>query len=155
MQDLKQRLLSGKYPERIIDTAIDRANKIPRHIALRKTKTKTKSKRPVFALRYDPRLQAIENIQAKHWRSMNNQDCYLAEVFEEPPLTGYKRQKNLREYLIRAKIPNSNHQRPHRKIKGMAKCNKPCKACPYRKEGRNIRYNKSTWKINRRLNCGS
>ena len=98
-QDLKQRLLSRNYPERIIDSAIDRANKILRHIALRKTKTKTKtkSKRPVFALRYDPRLPAIENIQAKHWRSMKNQDGYLAEVFQEPPLTGYKRQKNLRD----------------------------------------------------------
>ena len=70
-------------------------------------------------------------------------------------MTGYKRQKNLREYLIGAKIPNSKDQRPNRKIKGMMKCNKPCNACPYIKEGRNIRYEKSTWKINRRLNCGS
>jgi hypothetical protein len=32
-------------------------------------------------------------------------DQYVAEVFPEPPLTAFRRQKNIREYLIRAKVP--------------------------------------------------
>ena len=41
--------------------------------------------RPVFAVKYDPRLPSIESIQARHWRSMIGQNKYLNEVFNWPP----------------------------------------------------------------------
>ena len=55
------------YSERTISAAIDRARGIPRNIALRRVMKKQADKRPVFAVTYDPRLPAIQNIQAKHW----------------------------------------------------------------------------------------
>ena len=70
-------------------------------------------------------------------------------------MTGFRRQKNIREYLIRAKIPNPIAERPKRNLKGMTKCGKQCSACPYIKEGRSIKFNQSTWKINRRFNCSN
>ena len=155
LQEMKDFLLSRDYPEQIIDSAIERAVIIPREVALKKKTKLTKPKRPVFALRYDPRLPAITSIQAKHWRAMKSQDQYLAQVFPQPPLTGFKRQKNLREYLIRAKIPGALSSRPNRIVKGMQKCGKSCSACPYIKEGRNIKYGKQTWKINKKLSCNN
>ena len=64
-----------------------------------------------------------------------------------------RRQKDLREFLIRAKTPNPPNQRPIRVVKGMVKCGQQCSACPYIKEGKTIRFGKSTWNINKRFSC--
>ena len=118
-----------------MESAIDRARQIPRERALQKVVTSRQSKGPVFALLYEPRLPPIGNIQAKHWRSMTSKDSYLAEVFKKPPLIAYKRQKNIRQHVIRAKVPNKQNY-PKRVVKGMTKCGKGCSACPFIQEGR-------------------
>jgi hypothetical protein len=56
-------------------------------------------------------------------------DQYEAEVFPEPPLKAFRRQKTIGEYLIRAKVPPSK-SRSKRELTGMTKCNNPCQACP-------------------------
>ena len=67
MFELKEMLLSRDYPERLIDSALNRAISIPRKQALKRSKKKKDTqKRPVFAIKYDPRLPAIQTIQAKH-----------------------------------------------------------------------------------------
>ena len=59
-------------------------------------------------------------------------DPRLAEVFPHCPLVAYKRPPNLKELLIRAKLPPiSRSLRPARIVKGCKPCNKPCAACPY------------------------
>jgi hypothetical protein len=78
-------LLEMGFKELSIDSSIDKARSIPRHKALKKV-IKKKTKGPVFALTFDPRLPPIGSIQAKHWRSMTSKDKYLAEVFKKPPL---------------------------------------------------------------------
>ena len=75
---------------------------------------------------------------------MKSQENYLATVFKDLPMTGFRRQKNLKEYLIRAKIPNPLAERPERNMKGMTKFGMQCSACHYIKEGRSIKFNQST-----------
>ena len=75
---LKELKVSRGYSERTLDSSIERARTIPHHVALKRVLKKTEVRRPVFALTYDPNIQ---NIQAKHWRSMVGQDPYLSEVF--------------------------------------------------------------------------
>ena len=53
----------------------------------------------------DPRLPDLPGIQKKPWRSMVTSDQYMAEVFPEPPTIAYRRQKNIKEFLVRAKVP--------------------------------------------------
>ena len=36
---------------------------------------------------------------------MVGQDPYLSEVFEQPPFTAFRRQRNIRDHLIRGKVP--------------------------------------------------
>ena len=154
----KNMLLERSYPERLINSAIYRARKIPRKKALKRTvKVKNDaSKRPVFVAKLDPRLPSISKIQAKHWRAMVGQNQYLAKCFPEPPLTAYRRPKNIREFLIRAKVPPQPELRQQRNIKGMQKCGKQCTACPYVAEGKRVKIDKrSTWQINRKINCNS
>ena len=72
------------------------------------------------------------------------------------PLIAHKRPQNLRESLIRAKVPQPPETRKKRLLKGMAKCGKSCTACPYVMEGRNIKVKRgTTWKINKILTCNS
>ena len=78
----------------------------------------------------------------------------MAEVFSQPPLTAFRRQKNLKDLLIRAKVPEKG--RPEREQKGMTKCGKACPSYPYIKKGNKIRIKEdSYWFINRKVNCQS
>ena len=65
-----------------------------------------KNKIPFFVVTRDPRLPYLSWMQKKHLRSMT-QDPYVREEFLQPLLLAYKRQTNLADILIRAKIPPS------------------------------------------------
>ena len=54
----------------------------------------------------------------------------MEEVFPKPPIVGYKRQKNIKDYLIRSKVPPIQSNKPNRQSGGMKKCGKPCPTCP-------------------------
>ena len=151
--NLKTLMESRGYSEMTINRGIDRARRIPRKIALRRVIRKETDRRAVFALTYDPRLPDMQNIQAKHWRSMVSQDPYLSEVFKQPPLTAYRRQRNVKDHLIRAKLPKDPKPYPQRKQRGMKKCGKSCTACPYVREVKSLRINNNEWKINQSLDC--
>ena len=154
LSELKALLKDRGYPDSIIDPAIKKAIKIPRQQALKKVKKDKTSKRPVFAVKFDPRLPLIAPIVAKHWRSMIIQDQYLKEVFELPPLTAFKRQRNIKDNIIRAKVAPPTKERPLRENCGMKKCGQQCTACPYIYEGKFVKVNsESQWKINKRVNC--
>ena len=150
---LKELLENRGYSGKTVDRAIERARGIPRHVSLRRVLRPQEERRPVFALTYDPRLPAIQNIQAKHWRSMISQDPYLSEVYPKPPLTAFRRQRNVRDHLVRAKVPTDPKPYPTRNQRGMKKCGKNCTACPYIKEVKSLYINNSEWKLNKSFNC--
>ena len=143
--------MARKYP------ALEKARAVPRQKALRKVikNKQTKHKRPVFALKYDTRFSYITGIQAKHWRSMT-QDPYMVEVFPQQPLTAFRRQNNLRDFLLRAKVPAIKSLYPQRQQRGISKCEKNCTACPYVMSGTKVRIKENLyWEINRKVNCQS
>ena len=67
----------------------------------------------------------------------------------------FKRQKNLRDFLIRAKVPKPRSQYPSRNLKGMKKCGQNCTMCPYVKEGKTVKIGNKEWKINSKVDCMS
>ena len=154
LTELKELLLARNYPESLIDRSIDKARKIPRKVALFKVKRKEIESRPIFALKFDPRIPAIQPMVARHWRAMKSEDKHLSEAFTQPPLTAYRRQANLRDFLIKSRVPPKQRPYPDRNIKGMTKCGKSCPACPFIQYGKEVRIDKSsTWKLNRRFSC--
>ena len=50
---------------------------------------------------------------------MKVQDPRLAEVFPNPPLVAFKRQKNIKDYLIRSKVPLKQSSQPKRNKNGL------------------------------------
>ena len=57
-------------------------------------------------------------------------DPHLAETFPLPPITAYRRPANLRNKLIRSKIPQEQ-TREKRNLPGMKRCAINCAICPY------------------------
>ena len=84
---------------------------------------------------------------------MKVQDPRLEGVFPKPPIVGYKRQKHIKDYLIRSKVPPIEASKPQRKTRGMTKCGKSCPTCPYIKERKTIKVKKTTWEIYGKVNC--
>ena len=139
LEELKQLLLARNYPENLVDRSIEKARKVPRKVALMKVKKKITEKRPIFALKYDPRIPSIQPMVAKHWRSMKFQDKHLSECFAQPPLIAFKRQTNIRDFLIKSKVPPKPKPYPERQRKGMVKCRKNCTACPFIIQGKEVK----------------
>ena len=158
LKELKVLLIERGYREQVIDRAIERAIKIPRKQALLKKNKKERPKRPVLALKYDPRLPSVTGIVNRHWRTMISQDQHLKEVFTSPPLTAFKKQRNIRDNLIRAKVADPPQLRPsRRKNPGMKRCGNMCTICPYVIERKEVKIDnkKVPWKINKNVNCES
>ena len=130
LAELKQLLVDRDYKSKLINDNIEKARKIPRKEALKRVVKKKDNLRPVFVIRYDPRLPSVNNIVKKHWRSMTASDPHMKSIYPQPPLIAYKRPMNLKDYLIRAKIPPQK-TRPKRVQNSMFKCNKPCSICPF------------------------
>ena len=71
---------------------------------------------------------------------MKSQDKYLSDCFSKPMLTAYRRQPNLRNILIKSRIPPPPNPYPKRDLKDMKKCGLVCTACPYIKEEKILPY---------------
>ena len=86
-----------------------------------------------FKTTYDPRFPAIPAILKKHHKIMVEKDSRLGKIFKEPPVVCYLRPKNLRDELVRAKLPRVTGRRStRRKPDGFYKCSKvSCRLCPY------------------------
>ena len=149
---MKTFLLSRNYRPKIVDAAIAKAKLIPREEAIKK-KTKQKEERNVFVVTYHPALPSLTKILAKHWRTMTK-DPHLKNVFPRPPMVAYRRQPNLKDKLVQAKVPEIP-TRPVRKLKGMRKCNIPCPICPFVEEGKVVKSTKSDDRveINAHITC--
>ena len=139
----------------MIESAIERARKIPRTEALKRVHREKTSNRPVFVINFDPRLPSIPSIVKKHWRTMA-QDPRLKEIFPLPPLVAYKRPPNIRDSLIRAKVPRPNPNKPKRNLPGMKQCLN-CGVCPYVRVGKSVRSTNNNYQIeiNTSVNCSS
>ena len=119
--------------EGIIEAALNKARQMPWSVALRKVAWNiTLNRRPIFVVSWDPWLPSVSAITNKHWRTMT-QDPLMKEIFPEPPLIAYKRQRNIGDKIIRAKVtPNIPY--PKRNITGMKKCQKQCHVFLYIQE---------------------
>ena len=155
--ELKQMLLDRDYKSKSIDAAIEKARSVNREDALKKVVTTKSDDRVVFVTHFDPRLPSITNIVRKHYRSMVSQNMYLSQVFPSAPLIAFKRPKNLRETLIKARVPPTN-TRPRRVQNGYKKCIRPsCLTCPYSITGKIIKATATDFKteVNAPVNCYS
>jgi len=158
--ELKEMLLSRDYQPGLITSAINRARAIPRSEALKRVIRPEGAYRPVFCVQYDPRMPSMNKIIQKHYRTMITVDPAMKDTFPLPFLVAYRRPANLREKLIRAKLPKPLPSRPKRSRKGMKKCHKKCDfgecpSCPFIEETKVVKSTATNFsvEINTEVNC--
>ena len=78
-------------------------------------------------------------------------DPYMLEVFPLVPIVAYRRPKNLRDLLIRAKLPSSS--RPNRKIPGMKKCRYNCDICQFINVGKEVKATSNNTRVKLEDGC--
>ena len=84
---------------------------------------------------------------------MTNQNPYLQDVFLQPPLVSFKRRKNLKDKLVRAKVSKDIKIKTNRSLKGMKKCGFQCTAFPYINETKEIYSSTWKWNITKDVDC--
>ena len=137
LAELRELLLQRDYKPSIIDGNIDKAKEISRTEALKRVVKSKSTSRPVFVVPYHPSLPSVPKIVNKHFRSMTI-NPHMKSIFPHPPLIAYKRPPNLRDMLIKAKVPPPQG-RPKRIKAGMHRCNAPCSICPFVKQQKIIK----------------
>ena len=157
LDELKCDLLSRQYHPKIIKAAFDRIRLIPRLEAIQKV-VKPPSDRKILALTYHPTLPSVSSIVKKHWSVMTSQSNILKRCFPQPPMVAYRRAKNLREHLVKAKITSSRRStRIKDQENGYKPCQDPCQLCWISESAttHDCKRTKQSWTINAPLDCNS
>ena len=153
LEELRQDLLSRCYKPKLINDAFKRIAQIERSEALKRV-SKAKDENTVLVTTFHPNLPPISKIVKKHWKVMTDESPRLKRCFQKPSVVAYKRPKNLRDMLIRAKIPQ---KKSSRKIDGFRNCGELCSMCPFSPsdttKNHTCNQTKTTYKINSPINC--
>ena len=64
-----------------------------------------KEERLILSLPYDRRMSNITSILHQHWSYALKENPDLKKVLPSPPMISYTRPKNLRDILVRSKLP--------------------------------------------------
>ena len=154
LSELKSDLVSRQYHEKIIDEAFKKVRQISREKALQKV-VKSENSREILSITFHPSLPSIQKIVKKHWEVMVDSNQNLKRCFSAPPMIAYRRGKNLRDHIIKAKV--SSKRRSSRRKNGSKPCGQGCQSCWVLKTSKthtNPR-TKQSWPINPSINCNS
>ena len=121
-------LLARGYREKIVDTAFNRVRALTREFTLKKV-TKQDSNKLTLVLTYDPRLPYIPGVLQKHAKTLK-MDSQMQETFADGFQVAFKRHRNVKEFLCRARLYDVGLRRNETRqaTKGWRKCNR-CMTC--------------------------
>ena len=153
---LKTTLLSRGYRRNFVSEAFEKVKVIERKNALQRTE-KEVVKRIALTLPYDPRLPNISNILYRFWNVMTK-NPRLKRIFPQPPMICWTRPKNIRDTLIKAKLPSlSTSRKSNRRVFGFKHCKRfSCNMCKFSpKFAKSIvcSSTKNVFKIKSELSC--
>ena len=144
-EELAGRLREREYSEAVIEAGIARAKAVPRIEALKKVdkqqKQGEKGRQHRLIVEWDRRSSpALAEILKRNYQEMVARDQRMGKIFPKIPRPAFKRGKNVKELLCKARLP------PIRKINtrssgeesrnGVTRCNKGlnrrgCVCCPF------------------------
>ena len=101
--DLNTYLLARGYQETAVNLQIQRAANIPRHETLQPRPPRPPPNRTPLVVTYHLSLFSLARITKKHLPVLHT-SAILKQAIPNPPLVAYRRPKNLRDLLVRAKL---------------------------------------------------
>ena len=100
--ELLEFLCKRGHKRQYVQAQINKAFQIPRHDTLY-YHSKKNTDRPVFVTTYNPSLPHLNSIIRKYF-SILTATKRDSEAFKDAPLIAYRRPKNLRDFLVKAKL---------------------------------------------------
>ena len=151
LDELRQFLLNRQYKPKLIDDAFDKIRNLKRADCLkRKNKKQTKNRVPLVTT-FNPGLPNIPQILRKYLPILHSSERCLAAI-PECPILSFRRPRNLRDILVKAKVNDKNKKRGFNPCK-----DKRCLTCPSALTGETVPITSTsdTFTINKHLTCKS
>ena len=82
--------------------------------ALRNKTKQTKEILP-FVTTYNPATPNLKKILMKHWHIIQQQPK-LKQIFNQPPIVSYRKEKSLKDILAREKIPSTSQKSQNQRV---------------------------------------
>ena len=136
------------YPEHILKSALHRIRTVDHQASLQKCQ-KQKSDRTKLILPYHPHSILAKNIILKNF-SILKSDPHLGHLFQQNPLIVFRRERNLRDLLVRSRLPHNITTSV-----GTTPCSRKCNTCDFTLQVESLQLPKGTLKIKNQFNCES
>jgi len=107
-RDFEQRLYNRGYPVTLVKNILSEVRFENRKEALR-SKPKQRNEILPLVTTYNPAVPNLKKILMKHWHTIQNQPG-LVQIFKHEPIVSYRKEKSLKDILVRAKIPSIKPQ---------------------------------------------
>ena len=122
--NLKKQLRKRGYPGKLIENQLSKVDKLRREdlLQVRKCKPSKKSNRVPLVMTFSNLLPDVHKIIHKHIRVLHRSDR-MKEVFDEPPIVAFRRDKNLCDTLVHGKTNKAI------KVVGTSACKANCELC--------------------------
>ena len=104
--EMRSFFLNRNYPAHVIDNAIRKVSTIDRATALAPN-TRTSNNRIPFTLTYHPLNNSIKPIVNRNF-SLLESDSVTSNIFNDRPLFSFKRDRNLRSFLVKGVLRSAN-----------------------------------------------
>ena len=104
MAKLEEELVERGYSRELVAASLLRVRQLRREDTLAKV-PRTPSSRVVLTVPFDRRLPSITALARHRHKCLLERDQDARDYLAEPPMVGYLRPKNLREWLVRAVVP--------------------------------------------------
>ena len=102
--DFESRLLHRGYPWKLVRKIMAEIKFSSRKAAL-ETKPKTSKTILPFVTTFNPASPNLKKILMKHWHFIES-NANLTQIFSSAPIVAYRKDKSLKDLLVRAKIPS-------------------------------------------------
>ena len=111
-------------------------------------KQNTNERIPI-TLTFHPLNQQVKHIIYNNFNLLTDDD-ETADIFQSIPLMAYRRDRNIRDILVRTKLPSTTEQ------SGTTPCNHPkCRTCTHINHSTTITNNNNSFHINASFTCSS
>ena len=98
------RLLERGYPRELAESILAKVKFSSRNKALQ-NKTKPSKNVLPFITTFNPATPNLKKVLMKNWRLITESNR-LSQIYSEPPIVAYRKDKSLKDLLVRAKIPS-------------------------------------------------
>ena len=141
------------YPEDVLHRAVSAISGVCRQSTLQtgsrnNQTTRSRSTRPILVLTSHPHNNTARNILLQNF-SILQHDVTTGPAFPQPPLVAYRRDRNLKDLLVRSRL--STPVPPDQPV--AIPCDRPCLTCPFLNPSKSISFPTLDWRIVDSFSC--